>query len=256
MSLSLAFIQYDIIWKDIYANFSMLEGLISRNYSDESIVLLPEMFSTGFCMHPKELAEEANGPTINWMKNIAQKYNTIIAGSIIHKEDDKYHNRFLFVNGDGVLDYYNKRHLFTPAGEKDNYSQGDRNVQLNFGDWNIMPQICYDLRFPAWVRNPKVDYDLLIYVASWPETRIQHWKTLLAARAIENQCYCLGVNRVGSDGNGWKYNGHSGLYDFNGDLLIGAEERTGYFSICIESIHVDFRNKLDFLSDRDQFVVS
>lgn len=256
-SLAIAFIQYDIKWEDPQSNFSLIEKLIADDNDQEDLIVLPEMFNTGFSMAASKLAEDYDGPTVAWMIEVARKYKCTIAGSIIFQSEGQYFNRFLFVDTHGVKNYYDKRHLYTPGSEDESYSAGERNVIIKMKGWKIMPQICYDLRFPAWSRNDLNDaYDLLIYVASWPSARIKHWDRLLAARAIENQSYCLGVNRIGKDGNDLHYSGSSAMYDFHGQAISEAGTKTGYFSVTIRPDHLSFRSKLNFLQDRDQYDIS
>jgi len=195
--ISVSIIQSDIIWEDRLSNLENYQNKINQIESTDLIVL-PEMFTTGFSMNPKDISETMSGETIQWMKANASKMNSAICGSIIIEEDDKYFNRFIWVNPDGSIHHYDKKHLFSFAGEDKNYTSGNNKLIIEYKGWKICPLICYDLRFPVWSRNSE-GYDLLIYVANWPDKRKLAWKTLLTARAIENQCYVIGVNRVGKD---------------------------------------------------------
>ena len=197
--INVTLIQSDIIWEDKVSNLKNYQNKISQIESTDLIVL-PEMFTTGFSMNPKDISETMSGETIQWMKSNASKMNSAICGSIIIEEDDKYFNRFIWVNPDGSICQYDKKHLFSFAGEDKNYTAGNEKIIIEYKGWKICPLVCYDLRFPVWSRNSE-DYDLLIYVANWPTKRKLAWKSLLVARAIENQCYVIGVNRVGKDEN-------------------------------------------------------
>jgi predicted amidohydrolase len=256
--LSLTLIQPDIVWEDKGANLahytSMIEGITDRC----EVVLLPEMFSTGFSMAPERLAEPMSGDTVSWMKALARQRRIILAGSLIIEEGGQYFNRFLWVQPDGVVHSYDKRHLFAFAGEDAHYSRGEGRVVVQVKGWKILLQVCYDLRFPVWARNRHKDpYDLLLYVANWPERRSAAWNTLLPARAIENQCYVAGVNRVGQDGKGNSYSGDSALYDAMGNILWKADY--GKEAICTIVLSANdlarTREALPFLRDGDDFMI-
>jgi len=249
-SLTLGYIQYDIKWEDKDANFAFLDNLINESYRDESIIILPEMFATGFSMDTENIAESMDGQTLVWMWSVAKKHNCIVAGSLPIIDSGKTYNRFVWVNSTGVIDYYDKQHLFTPAGEHEVYTAGTSHKIFEIEGWKIKPLICYDLRFPSIARNKPEGYDLLIYVASWPKKRTGHWDKLLAARAIENQCYCLGVNRIGVDGNDLEYIGSSALYNHNGMPLSRAKSSSGYSSVTLDQSHLTFRKKFNFLGDQ------
>jgi predicted amidohydrolase len=218
------------------------------------LVILPEMFTTGFSMDAENLAEEHEGETLSWMQEMAGSMNSAITGSIIVKETGKYFNRLYFVFPDGSYDWYDKKHTFTLAGEHRTYTAGEKKLIVDYHGWKICPLICYDLRFPVWARNTE-DYDLLIYVANWPKKRIAAWDALLCARAIENMSYCVGVNRVGLDGNDHEYVGHSAVYNVLGDHISESQfEKEFIDTISLSKEHiVTTRKHLQFLNDRDAF---
>lgn len=248
--LKIAYIQYDMSWEDSDQNRKRLTELIEEKYTDASLIVLPEMFATGFSMNIDLIAEAMDGPTMTWMKSMSKELACVICGSLPILENGKYYNRFVFVDRGKVNAYYDKIHLFTPSEEHLNYSAGGKDIIVQIGEWKVKPLVCYDLRFPSCALNYSGGYDVLIYVASWPEKRTHHWTRLLQARAIENQSYCLGVNRVGRDGNDLNYIGHSAVYDFNGDPISSAHEEIGYFKARLTRTHLDFRKKLNFLGDR------
>lgn len=253
--LKVALIQTHLLWENPEANRTHLEHLIEKVPNKTQLIVLPEMFTTGFSMNPEVYAETMKGATVDWLKVLAAKQNAAICGSIMITEKDKYYNRFLFVTPDGMIQYYDKRHRFMMAGEGEKYTEGEHAICIEYLGWKIFPQICYDLRFPVFARNT-VDYDILLYVANWPKTRISAWDTLLKARAIENMSYCIGVNRIGLDGNGLEYVGHSAIYDVLGDEVIfsKAEERISTVSLSKKHIETT-RKKLPFLEDKDTFTL-
>lgn len=251
--INVTLIQSDIIWEDRISNLKKYQEKINQIKSTD-LIILPEMFTSGFSMNPKDISEKMDGETIQWMKDNASKINSAICGSIIIEEDNKYFNRFIWVNPDGSINHYDKRHLFSFAGENENYTPGNDKIIIEYKGWKICPLICYDLRFPVWSRNLE-DYDLLIYVANWPDKRKTAWKSLLVARAIENQCYVIGVNRVGRDSKNY-YSGDSSLINALGETL--------YINSHIEEIHTTtitkyelnkVRTQLPFLNDRDNFKI-
>jgi omega-amidase len=218
------------------------------------MIVLPEMFTSGFTMNASDVAETMNGETVNWMKGLASKKQAAITGSLVIKEDDKFYNRLLFVHPNGSIDSYDKRHTFTLAGEDKVYSSGTEKLIVDYKGWKICPLICYDLRFPVWARNVE-NYDVLIYVANWPKVRVAAWDALLKARAIENMSYCIGVNRVGLDGNNHEYSGHSASYDVLGhrmDTIPYDKEAIEIVTLNMEELET-YRSKLNFLEDRDSF---
>jgi predicted amidohydrolase len=216
--LKVAVIQSELVWENPKQNRDNFKEKIEAIAPDVDIILLPEMFTTGFTMNAKELAETMQDKSVLWMQKMAELKNAVLVGSLIIKENDKFYNRLLFVYPDGNINTYDKRHTFTLAGEHNVYASGDSKLIIDFKGWKICPLVCYDLRFPVWSRNVE-DFDLLIYVANWPKPRILAWDTLLKARAIENMCYCIGVNRVGVDKLDNEYCGHSATYDVLGNNI-------------------------------------
>ena len=252
--LRLALVQTPLVWEDPKANQDVLAKKLQQLNGKADLIILPEMFTTGFTMAPENIPVEAGPLSVEWMGTMARKYDAGIMGSLVFSEKKQYFNRFFFVTPDGVQYHYDKRHTFTLAGEHHKYVAGREKVVCEFRDFRICPQICYDLRFPVWSRNTE-DYDVLIYVANWPALRIGAWDTLLKARAIENMAYCVGVNRVGRDPNGHEYPGHTAVYDCLGEPLAFSEkEEIVYATLSKEHIEEN-RQRLQFLSDRDTFIV-
>lgn len=244
-------IQYDIVWEDKVTNLKNLTSKINTIQSD--VIVLPEMFTTGFTMIPKPLAESMTGKTIQWMKEIALTKDLAICGSIIIREEDKYFNRFIWVNPDGTIYHYDKRHLF--LNEDVSYTPGDKKLIIEYKGWKICPLICYDLRFPVWSRNSE-DYDILIYVANWPDKRKLAWRSLLVARAIENQCYVIGVNRVG-EGSGLVYSGGTSLINALGEVQYTNSHIEEVFTATLSKYDLDkIRTQLPFLEDKDNFSIN
>ena len=254
--LKLALIQADLVWEDASRNRDKFERLLAGISPGTDIVVLPEMFSTGFSMEPQRLAEPMDGPTITWMRKQAAALGAVITGSVIIEEGGNYFNRFVWITPAGDLQQYNKRHLFTLAGEEKVYTAGTEQLLLTYRDWKIMPLVCYDLRFPVWSRN-QFQYDLLLYVANFPDKRGFAWRTLLQARAIENQSYTIGLNRVGTDGNGIYYAGDSMLVNYDGTVTTHLPPREMVQEVVITKAPQDtFRQKLAFLPDQDQFTIT
>ncbi len=258
-TLSFTLIQTQLHWEDKAANLAMLEQKIMGIRERTEIVVLPEMFSTGFSMQPKKLAEEMNGETVSWMKRIAAAKKIILTGSVIITENGHYYNRLLWVLPDGKLGYYDKRHRFAFAGENEEYTSGNKRLIAQVKGWKINLQVCYDLRFPVWARqhtNEAPEYDVLLYVANWPERRVHAWKTLLTARAIENQCYVIGVNRVGDDGKGIHHSGESMVIDPLGEMLYHKNEEEDIHTITLEIEPLkQIREKFPFWKDADNFKI-
>lgn len=249
-------IQADLFWENSEKNIEYFDKEIHKLSEETDLVVLPEMFTSGFTMNPKNVAEEMNGKSVSWMKKIAKEKEIAIVGSLVIKENNLFYNRILFVEPSGKIKYYNKRHSFTLAGENKVYTSGTEKNIINYKGWKICPLICYDLRFPVWARNSE-DYDLLVFVANWPVTRIKAWDTLLKARAIENMSYTIGVNRVGSDFNDYKYSGNSLIVDFLGNETAKLANNTSgnIYSILDKSEQDNVREKLGFLKDKDQFTI-
>lgn len=259
--LSVTLIQSNLYWEDKQANLDMFERKIDAVDNRMELVLLPEMFNTGFSMQPQKLAETMDGETVNWMKRMAATNRIILAGSLIIEEEGKYYNRLVWMQPDGNYGTYDKRHLFAHGGEDEAFSAGNKRLITSVKGWKILPLVCYDLRFPVWARQSPVEdgaaeYDVLVYVANWPEKRSRAWKTLLSARAIENQCYVVGVNRVGEDGKGIYHSGDSMVVDPMGEVLYHKAHDEEEFTIQLEKEKlIETRTKLPFLKDGDMFQV-
>jgi omega-amidase len=259
-NLSVTIIQTDLHWENKVANLQMLEEKINSIKEKTEIVVLPEMFTTGFSMKPELLAETMEGETVQWMKRVAADKKIILTGSVIIDEGGHYFNRLIWMLPNGQYGVYDKRHRFAYAGEDDHYTAGTKRLIASVKGWKINLLVCYDLRFPVWARQQSQpegpEYDLLIYVANWPEKRIHAWKTLLQARAIENQCYVAGVNRVGKDANDFYYNGESMIADPMGEVLYTKKDEEDIFTITLDKTHLqNVREKLPFLRDADSFQI-
>ena len=252
--LKIALIQGPIVWHNAERNRAYFEQKIKLT-SQIDIFILPEMFTTGFTMKPSDVAEEMNGETVQWMLKIASEQNCAITGSVVIKENNQFYNRLIFVSEKGIIHQYDKRHLFSLAGEDHSYSSGNNKLIVDFRGWKICPLICYDLRFPCFARNLE-NYDLLIFVANWPKIRIKAWDILLPARAVENMSYVAGVNRIGTDENYHEYCGHSQVLDELGSYI---NEPNGTESILIANLSksklIASRSKFGFLNDMDEFTV-
>lgn len=252
--LKVALIQPNTVWekrKQNRENLALKIGEIQQNFQ---LLVLPETFSTGFSMKPESVAEPMDGKSVEWMQSIASGRNCAVVGSLIIEENKKYYNRLLFVHPSGKIQYYDKRHLFSLAGEDNVFSAGKERLVVDYLGWKICPLVCYDLRFPVWSRNTE-NIDLLIYVANWPKARIQAWDTLLKARAIENLCYCVGVNRVGEDIDQNEYTGNSAVYDVLGNSITNMKSGREQVEVAsLDKSHIAYyRKKLRFLDDMDQF---
>ena len=253
--MKIALIQSDLYWEDVFKNRKSFESKINQIDSSVNLVVLPEMFSTGFTMNAPEVAETMEGETVLWLQSLAKQKNFAITGSLIILENEKYYNRMLFVFPSGKIRYYDKRHLFSLAGEDQFYTSGEEKVIVEYLDWKICLQVCYDLRFPVFARNVE-NYDLLLYVANWPKVRTNAWDTLLKARAIENLSYVAGVNRVGLDANNYEHVGHSQVIDFLGNFILEPQETESVFIVELDKkAMIETRKKLDFLNDKDIFEI-
>jgi omega-amidase len=253
--MKIALIQSDLYWEDILKNRNNFESKINQIESEVNLIVLPEMFSTGFTMNALAVAETIQGETILWMQAMAKQKNCAITGSLVITEDDQFYNRMFFVFPSGDIQYYNKRHLFTLAGEDKTYTAGTEKVIVDYLGWKICLQVCYDLRFPVFARNVE-SYDLLIYVANWPKVRTNAWDILLKARAVENLSYVVGVNRIGVDANNYEHIGHSQVVDFLGNYILEPQETEDVFVVELDrSVMLETRKKLDFLSDKDIFEI-
>jgi predicted amidohydrolase len=292
-TLTITTIQSNLHWEDKAANLQMFEEKITQLQQKTELVILPEMFSTGFSMQPEKLAEKMDGTTITWMKKLSAEKKIILTGSLIIEDEGNYYNRLVWMLPNGQYGFYDKRHLFAYGQEDQHYTPGNKRLIASVKGWKINLQICYDLRFPVWSRQkpdastladlvaseleakdfplpPTEDggasvvapdlipeYDVLVYVANWPERRNHAWKTLLQARAIENQCYVVGVNRVGNDGNDMHHSGDSMIVDAMGTVLYTKPEVEDIFTITLQKEPLDeIRNKLPFLKDADRFIIA
>lgn len=260
--ITVTLIQTKLFWEDKSANLQMLEEKIKGIQERTEIVVLPEMFSTGFSMQPEKLAEKMNGETTAWMKRVAAAQKIILTGSVIIEEEGKYYNRLIWMLPNGQFGIYDKRHRFAFAKEDEHYTAGNKRLIAQVNGWKINLQVCYDLRFPIWARQQQseegeAEYDLLIYVANWPQRRSHAWKTLLTARAIENQCYVVGVNRVGNDGNEIYHSGNSMVADPLGEVLYEKNDDEDIFTITLDKDHLnEVRSKFPFLKDADDFLIN
>ena len=254
--MKIALIQTSLSWENPIENRSHLAQKITGFMEDVDLIVLPEMFSSGFTMNPKAVAETMQGETIAWLQHLAKAKNCAVTGSLVIKENDKYYNRLIFIFPDGEIKKYDKKHLFTLAGEDKIYTAGKDKLIAEYKGFKICPLICYDLRFPVFSRNVE-DYDVLIYVANWPKTRVNAWDILLKARAVENMSYVIGVNRIGSDNNNLEYVGHTQAIDFLGNYLLEPQETDGVFIIELDKNKMlETREKLPFLDDKDGFNVT
>lgn len=252
-NLRITLVQTSLYWEDKVANLRQFDQMLTPLAGQTDLVILPEMFTTGFSMNAAALAEDMQGQTMQWLARKALDIQAVIAGSFIAKENEKFFNRLVWMRPDGSYETYDKRHLFTYAREHHYYTAGKEHLLVELKGWKILPLVCYDLRFPVWSRNVQ-DYDLLIYVANFPERRSHAWKSLLVARAIENLTYTIGVNRVGNDGNDIYYSGDSVLLDFAGQSLYQISHVEDVFTTTLSYQALqEFRQRFAFLNDRDHF---
>lgn len=249
--MNIAWLQYDIVWQDTLANLEILDRLIASSEESWDLLFLPEMFDTGFSMDPSNILERDTELVIKWMKQIASTYDCAVGGSVIMRlESGSFVNRFVYIDTEQEA-HYDKVHLFSLSGEHKSYQAGKRSISIQHSSGlNIRPLICYDLRFPS-ISIHRGEIDLIVYVANWPEGRINQWEALLRARAIENQSFVLGVNRIGIDGNGYNYNGMSTIFSYDGKRLQNSKEKQGVFIQKIDLAAMKkYREKLPFLEDR------
>ena len=253
-NLKVTLFQGYLFWENIDKNLQNISLRLSGIRERTNLIILPETFNTGFTMNADELAEPMDGKTMKWMHQTASQYDCVVTGSIIIKENEKYYNRLIWMRPDGTYEHYDKRHLFALGKEHQTYTAGTQKLIVELNGWKICPMICYDLRFPVWMRNVNGEYDLMIIVANWPERRALHWRSLIPARAIENQAYVIGVNRVGHDGNEVYHSGDSTCIDPNGNVVYYKrdEEDLYTFSIVADEIKKT-RRALPFLKDMDEF---
>ena len=253
--MKIALIQTSLVWENPKQNRKNLDEKITAISETIDLIVLPEMFTSGFTMNPKNVTETMSGETISWLKSLTKKKNCAITGSLVITENENFYNRLVFVFPSGEIQYYDKRHLFTLAGEDKVYTSGKDKLIVEYKGFKICPLICYDLRFPVFARNVE-SYDVLIYVANWPKPRINAWDILLKARAIENMSYTIGVNRVGEDFNKHEYIGHSQAIDFLGNYLIEPQELEDVYIIVLDKKSMqDAREKFGFLNDKDRFTI-
>jgi predicted amidohydrolase len=252
--INIAVFQLDLVWEKPEANRAKIDEWLQKINTNTDIVFLPEMFSTGFSMNVSELGESMEGETVEWMKKRSTDYQFALCGSLIIEENGQFFNRLLFVEPSGEIHFYNKRHLFTMGNEEIHFQKGTERLIVRYKGWRICPLICYDLRFPVWSRN-RNEYDLLVYSANWPDARNEVWNTLLKARAIENQCYVVGVNRIGTDENGIEYSGNAQVFNPKGGHLaksISDAEEVVIASLSLPEM-ADFRRKFPVMNDADDF---
>lgn len=258
-NLSITFVQARLAWEQREANYAHLQELLRLAGDTGDLILLPEMFTTGFTMNPEAHAEPAGGPTPLWMQELAAERQAVVVGSYSCKDGDRFVNRLLAVGPEGVLCHYDKRHLFRMAQEHKHYAAGESKIVFEYKGWKICPMVCYDLRFPVWVRNRfdengTADYDLLLFVANWPHRRVHHWKLLLQARAVENLCYVAGVNRFGDDGNAIYHSGDSLLADAQGAVIATASHAESVFTARINADKLAvYRRAFPAWKDADSF---
>jgi omega-amidase len=275
MELKITTLQLDLVWENKTQNLQKIDEIL-RGVGKTDVIVLPEMFTTGFSMTPEKWAEPMFGETFNWMKTKALEYDAAITGSFICEEEGHYFNRLIWMQPNGTFYKYDKRHLFSLAGEQHHYKEGIERITIEWRGWHICPLVCYDLRFPVWSRNtPNFQnndflnentegvqntpsyYDVLIYVANWPAIRANAWKSLLVARAIENQSYVIGVNRVGYDGNQIWHSGDSAVIDFKGGIIFETSEKENISTTILNRGDLlKFRNKFGFLNDQDSFKIN
>lgn len=259
--LKICLIQANLLWEDIPGNLQKLEGLVNSKERTSDLIMLPEMFSTGFSMRPGDFAERNSREAIPFMHDLAKKQQAAVCGSLIIQEEGAFFNRLFFVTPNGEQAIYDKRHLFTFVGEENYYSAGKKRLIIDYRGWRICPMVCYDLRFPAWSRNRlkegPLEYDLLLYVANWPERRRLAWRSLLRARAIENLAFVAGVNRIGKDGNDIDHSGDSSLFNPIGECLGEYTNQEGRFDFHLSSESLlKLRERFGFWRDGDAFEIS
>jgi len=254
--LRITLIQSVLHWEEPEKNLQLFSEKINSLTEETDLVILPEMFTSGFTMNAMAVAEAPDGPAVQWMRRTAMQKKCVVTGSLVVEENRKYYNRLIWMFPDGSFKHYDKRHLFRLANEQNTYTPGTHRLLMEYKGWKIFPLICYDLRFPVWSRRSlEFDFDLLIYTANWPDRRIHAWNQLLPARAIENQCYVAGLNRVGADGHSITHTGESAVYNFRGEKLSHLrtnEEMSETVNLDLESLH-EFRKQFPFWQDADSF---
>jgi len=254
--LTVTLIQTELDWEDVAANLRRFDRLIDSLQVATDLIVLPEMFTTGFSMNAAALAENMNGRAVGWLRETARRTAAAVVGSIIVVDDGRFYNRLCWASPDGELATYDKKHLFRYAGEDRVFAAGDAPILVALKGWRIRPFVCYDLRFPVWTRNTNRTYDLALFVANWPQRRAEHWKVLLQARAIENQSYVIGVNRIGTDGNGLYHSGDSSVIDPIGTILFRSAHAPCVFTLPLERDRLDdYRQSFPAWKDADQFLL-
>ncbi len=254
--MKIALVQPSITWENPMENRSHLSQKITGFMKEVDLIVLPEMFSSGFTMNPKAVAEKMDGETVSWLQHLAKAKDCAITGSLVIEDAGSYYNRLVFVYPSGEVKWYDKRHLFTLAGEHLHYTAGVQRLVVEYKGFKICPLVCYDLRFPVFSRNTE-DYDVLIYVANWPKVRTNAWDILLKARAVENMCYAIGVNRIGTDENNHEYVGHTQAVDCLGNYVLEPQEAEAVFIVELDKVKLkETREKLAFLNDRDSFQIN
>ena len=256
--LKATLVETDLVWENITVNAERISSLIEKNIAETDLIILPEMFTTGFTMRPELFYEEPYGKTFEWMKRLASRHQALVLGSYIIREGGHYYNRLHAVTGSELLGTYDKKHLFRMGKEHESYESGTKQLIINYKGWSIMPLICYDLRFPVWSRNKltnsKQSYDLLVYVANWPQRRSLQWQRLLVSRAIENQCYVIGVNRIGNDGNNVPHSGNSVALDYFGEEISQPTQSVQTVSFSISALN-QYRKDFPAWQDADEFSI-
>ncbi|WP_252732422.1 nitrilase family protein [Cellulophaga baltica] len=252
--LKIALIQTSLVWENPQANRSIISDKVKKIKDSVDLIILPEMFTTGFTMSPEHIGDNEGSLTIDWLLKISSEKKSAITGSIIFLENGNFYNRLFFIKPTGEIQTYDKKHTFTLAGEDKVFKAGNMKTIVTYKGFKICPLICYDLRFPVWARNVE-NYDVLLYVANWPKIRINAWDILLKARAIENMAYCIGVNRVGEDDLGHKYSGHSAVYDALGNTITFSTSEEIVYAILEKEHIVSCRKKMKFLNDKDDFTL-
>ncbi len=253
--LTVAYLQYNIQWHDWEANVAIIERHLSDLQREIDLLILPETFSSGFTIDPNPVAQHMDGPVVNWMSETARSRNHTVIGSVIIEDDGAFYNRLVCAHPDGAISHYDKRHLFSYAGEGAQFTKGNHRLQFKIRDWTICPLICYDLRFPVWSRNTR-EYDVLVYVANWPTPRVEAWQALLKARAIENQAYAIGVNRTGRDNNDFRYPGSSEVFDMSGHSLHKSSSEDELAVVVLnKAILETYRAEYNFLADKDSYIL-
>ncbi len=256
-NLTVTIVQPDTAWHNVDKNLELLESMIKRNSAVSDLIVLPEMFSTGFTMTPADSSEQMDGRSLKFLLRTAHDLNADITGSIAISENGNYYNRVVWVKPGGEIFTYDKRHLFRMSGEEKIYTGGNSHLTVELKGWKIRPFVCYDLRFPVWTRNPVKEYDLAIFISNWPAARSYHWDTLLRARAIENQCYVAGVNRTGTDGNGVSYSGMSSVINFRGEVLFQGDDSEYVKTVSLSYTDLAaYRESFPAWKDSDDFEIT